>query len=394
MSISKNISDIVEADLQALIQNTTQESKTLEYKRQLNLSTDLSKLEFLKDVSAFANSGGGDIVYGIDSQDGQPLAPLQPLTNFNPDQTPLQLRDLILNNIEPKIFGVHCQPVRLVDGFALVIRIPKTWNGAHIVTFNNDNRFYVRDGAGKRVMEIDEIRTAFTLADTTNEKIRKFRLERMGHILADETPVLLCQSALIVLHLIPLKAFDVSHRYDMAFLIENCQDTKPIRHDSGYSPDRDFDGFYSYSRESNEQGKHFGYAYVLRTGVIEAVDATILYPRENGKYIPSQGYEMRIIAALKNYLETLKKLNSECPIIVALSLLNVKGYKMAVNPQHESSHSKPINRDHLLIHETVVDSFETDSSHVLRPLFDSIWNACGWVRSINYDQNGNRCRKT
>lgn len=55
-----------EAAVQYYIDNEIQESLTLEYKAADALArTDANKREITKDVSAFANSAGGIILYGI-----------------------------------------------------------------------------------------------------------------------------------------------------------------------------------------------------------------------------------------------------------------------------------------------------------------------------------------
>ena len=56
-----------EADLLALISAGVEESAALDYKRadSLNKRDDKKKTEITKDVSSFANSAGGTIIYGI-----------------------------------------------------------------------------------------------------------------------------------------------------------------------------------------------------------------------------------------------------------------------------------------------------------------------------------------
>ena len=55
-----------EADLLALIRDQVQESLTLDYKASPALDrTDQKKNEVARDVSAFANSAGGTLVYGM-----------------------------------------------------------------------------------------------------------------------------------------------------------------------------------------------------------------------------------------------------------------------------------------------------------------------------------------
>lgn len=53
--------------LQSIIDNEIEESIHIDFKRSESLSkTDLAKKEISKDISAFANSDGGIIIYGIE----------------------------------------------------------------------------------------------------------------------------------------------------------------------------------------------------------------------------------------------------------------------------------------------------------------------------------------
>ena len=72
---NRNPSDWQEEDLQGLIQSQTEESLILDYKASPSLdNTDERKNEISKDVSSFANSAGGTIVYGISENGWIPKA--------------------------------------------------------------------------------------------------------------------------------------------------------------------------------------------------------------------------------------------------------------------------------------------------------------------------------
>jgi hypothetical protein len=82
-------------------------------------------------------------------------------------------------------------------------------------------------------------------------------------------------------------------------------------------------------------------------------------------------------------------LNVELPVFIFLSLVGVKGYSMAVNRRAfyiDEVHT--IDRDVLLLPEIVIESYNVIAKNVLRSCFDSIWNACGFPRSLNYDDTG------
>jgi predicted HTH transcriptional regulator len=63
--------DKIQAEhIQNLITNSVPESKIIDFKRDYHLETDKEKGEFLADVSAFANTSGGYLFFGIDEEEG------------------------------------------------------------------------------------------------------------------------------------------------------------------------------------------------------------------------------------------------------------------------------------------------------------------------------------
>ena len=71
--ISKPLEAIDQHDLKALVDNQVHEGEKIEYKRDLFGSSDSERKEFLKDVSSFANTAGGDLLIGVESKDGLPI---------------------------------------------------------------------------------------------------------------------------------------------------------------------------------------------------------------------------------------------------------------------------------------------------------------------------------
>jgi hypothetical protein len=72
-----------------------------------------------------------------------------------------------------------------------------------------------------------------------------------------------------------------------------------------------------------------------------------------------------------------------------LSLLGVKGYTMAVDPiRFFGLEPHAIERDALLVPEVMIERFEVNPAEVMRSIFDAVWNATGYPRSMNYDDGG------
>ena len=71
--MSVPIGSITEDHLRSLIDDQVAELRIIEYKRQLPGSSDGNKREFVADVCSFANTAGGDLIYGLDESGGIPV---------------------------------------------------------------------------------------------------------------------------------------------------------------------------------------------------------------------------------------------------------------------------------------------------------------------------------
>ncbi len=393
MTLDKPLDDIREADLQYYVDEKVVENKTVEYKGALPGRDDKAKKEFLADVSSFANASGGHIIYGIREEKGVPVevSGLSGIGLDNFDQERLRLDNLMRDSVKPRIpGGVGIWPVPLENGrIAIVIRIRRSWNGPHAVQHGSESmRFYTRRSGGKRLLDIQQVRAAFLLSETTRERIKSFRAERIGNIISGEAPFLLPDTGKLVLHLLPLSAFDPSISFDPAsFKKTTWKALSPI----GYHGGNDTFNFDGYLRYAPLSGSGYVGTYVLafRSGAIEAVEATLL----NRDHIPSVAFEKNIIESIRMYLAFQKQIGLQPPILIMLSFAGVRGKMMYVNPERNAGDARPIDRDVLLLPEIIVEDFEADPAQFMKPAFDQIWNACGLERSYNYDAEGKRVKK-
>jgi len=151
-----NPSDWQEDDLLALIRDRIEESLQLDYKASRALqNTNEKKTEIGKDVSSFANSAGGTIVYGIVEKNHLPQnldGELDPTTT-----TKEWLEQVIHGHIRPRL-EVHINPVRLLTQHpghvAYVVSIPQGMT-AHQAS---DHKYYKRFNFQSVPMEDHEIR--------------------------------------------------------------------------------------------------------------------------------------------------------------------------------------------------------------------------------------------
>src|SRR5262245_25115076 len=154
------------SDLDRLIEEDIQESLTLDYKDARALEkTDQKRNELCKDVSAFANSAGGQIIYGI-QEDGHHPVRVQDVDGVNPvDISREWIEHVIDSNVQHRIQNLRIQPIDVAPGrVADVVTYPQaTSNAAHQAP---DNKYYYRQNFQSVPMEDYQVRDTMRRATT------------------------------------------------------------------------------------------------------------------------------------------------------------------------------------------------------------------------------------
>lgn len=146
-----------ENDLLDMIRMGAKESLTLDYKQSASLDkSDKKKDELCKDVSAFANSAGGVIVYGMVENNHLPIALDD---GYDPTDIDREFIENVINSkIQRRIGGIRINQVALSGQqgrVAYVVSVPPSTMAPHIAP---DKRFYKRFNFSSVPMEEYEIR--------------------------------------------------------------------------------------------------------------------------------------------------------------------------------------------------------------------------------------------
>jgi hypothetical protein len=134
---------------------------SLDYKASTSLAKDSkSRDELCKDVSAFANSAGGQIVYGIEEKNRKPIK-----IDHGSEVTREWIEQVIDSNVQPRIEGLAITPISVGTGhYAYVLTIPQASGRApHQAP---DKKYYKRQNFQSIAMEDYEIRDALRRATT------------------------------------------------------------------------------------------------------------------------------------------------------------------------------------------------------------------------------------
>ncbi|MDM1410713.1 ATP-binding protein [Myroides odoratimimus] len=143
----------------SLIKNNIEESINIDFKSADALSkVDSKKKEISKDVSAFANSNGGIIIYGIDEIDHK--ASSISFVDGN-EFTKEWLEQVISSTIQRNIPNLKIFPIRkdgIIAQTIYVVQIPESLETPHIA---RDKKFYKRYNFESVAMEEYEIRQLY-----------------------------------------------------------------------------------------------------------------------------------------------------------------------------------------------------------------------------------------
>jgi len=385
----KPFSELDETDLQSLIDDQVPEGKIIEYKSSLLGNSDKNKKEFLADVSSFSNSAGGYLFYGINEVGGLPQE-LIGLCDINPDAQILRLENLLRDGIAPRIPNLKIRSIAIENkGPVIAIYLPKSWVSPHMVTFAGSSKFFTRNSAGKYPLDVFELRLAFDATNVEGERLRTFRTDRIGRIVAGETPIPLEEQAKVIMHLIPVSAFDTGVQYDLRELqlSPNPENLAPIDATYGSNLRFNFDGILTFEKPSNTDPA-ISYLQVFRNGIIESACTSLFRYREKIHFIPSIVFEEEIVQSLGKFFKVHNTLEIEPPYFLLISLVGVEGYNLPTKKIYGYS-DNIIDRNDLLVPEILVEDSSLPPETILKPAFDAIWNAAGQPQSPFYDKEGN-----
>jgi len=393
--IEKQLEQVDEDDLQSLVDSSIEESKELEYKEYLNpTGKDDHKTSLLAEVTSFANSRGGDLVVGVEEDDGIPKKlggiPLED----SPDGTVEAWGNIIRRQTEPKLpTNIHnIKAISLSNGnHAIIVRVNRSWQSPHRVRTND--KFYGRHASGKFPMTVGEIRDQIIAGQSQQRDLEEFRADRISEFISDTTPVPVSEGPKLLFHVVPQDAFTPGDNIDLS--AGSCRkDTSPVifapRGVVGGWGDRYMvDSVTQFTGE--RQKEHQYYVRTFKNGAIEAytnkpfgkiqADETHNFPAwvEEGEiqYLLAEYVEKALERALPNYIQFLEEQGINPPIYILMTVIDAEDCTFISEDNGVPVDPIDFGIEILQIPTEVIESYDGNPDSVISSLIESLWNAAG-----------------
>lgn len=388
--------------IESLKEDRVREDRTLDFKRELDLTSRDTQSEFAKDVTAFANSSGGTLLYGVTEGKGEDegLIVALPGLELKPDAVHRQIDNLLRNSVDERPMGVLHRAVPRPDGrYYYVVRVPPSPLAPHMVTTGqHKSKFFVRGSTTSYPMDARQIKetalkaaTAFDRALVIIEDRRRALIRRassppeeggrVDHPTDDFSQ--------LMLHVVPLFPSPGGFTLAEDRVVDRLARVSIL----GWSSD-------NYSRRFTLDGLYVSYGYnaraaYLRSGAVEFQEygirqrAGLSLAAGTSPQMPVRAWQIEegVLRALDGCAGLTADGLLPLPLVICLALSGVQGSTLLISSGSSRSSPEAIAEDVVPLTPIVLHAWDEVAATQVRGLFDEMYQAWGLPRSTNYEDS-------
>jgi hypothetical protein len=250
-----------------------------------------------------------------------------------------------------------------------------------------------RSAAGKYEPDVNELRTLFNAGPQLADRIRNFRLDRIAKIAAGQAPVQLMNRGSLILHVVPLSAFDVGPSVPLREIKQDFRSFVPMGSSTAQGVRINFDGILKTSNADPQATQHRAYVQLYRNGIIESVHSSLMTENSGSPII--HNLDDLIIRELTRILNDLATVGIEPPYALLVSLIGVASARFNFDRGSQWSPLDDLgdrfDRDQYHFDEIILETIPATPSEFadsVRPILDQMANAGGRATSPIFDSQG------
>jgi Putative DNA-binding domain len=340
------------------------------------------KVDFLASVTSFANTIGGDLLIGVESESGLPVG-LAGWQGVDVDKAKLRIEHLLRDLVEPRV-AFTIREIPLANGnTVLVLRVPWSWAQPHMVRVDQVNRFYYRHSAGKDIMNVAQLRAAFALTTRLEEQVRRFRDERIkaikngtdGRLTPPPAPT-------VVVHVVPFESLRAGFTLDLEATMKIAQGGLLPLGTGSNGHVYTLDGIFCF----DDLPTCNVYTQVFRKGIMETASRRLLAHPHGKKLIPCGAIPRDVLGFVRSAIAFYQRISVPPPFVVMMSIIGVQGFEFATSTElGVGYYTHRVDRDDLVLPEVLVQDVTTSPTDLCRPMFDTLFNAAGFAKWPEYE---------
>lgn len=237
-------------------------------------------------------------------------------------------------------------------------------------------------------MDVNELRISFNSGLNLEKRIEEFKLNRYYEIIANKYNKLINNSPIFVIHYILLSSLNETTHLSINDIKMAMTKVNSMALGYGYSKRITIDGVAMDYKE-NERSS---FAIYKNNGIIEKATTnffrkeyvvTSVHPNPVIDLIFAYQLLDKVISDFKEVKEYYSILGISTPMIISCSILNAQGFTIPNSGGFYDIYGN-IDRDMLLIDNVYVEDFDKQDELILKPIFDAIYNACGYEKCPAY----------
>lgn len=388
--IDKPFEQIDATDLARLVSGAVAEHRTLEFKRELGQGKGDRHRELLSDLTALANSQGGDMLIGIEQTKAGVASAVRGIEIDNLDRKRQDFENVIRDRVEPRLSNYQLGFIPVGENrYVVHFRVRASLAAPHAVRTEAHRNYFIRNSAGKHEMDVSELRDAFTASEQLLPRLRRLHEQAVERSAGHDMPLSLEKAPRCILSLIPRSHFREPR--DLPITKDNA--LVPFR-TRGYDFIPSLEGLIAHSHLRDGTGDQqletvvrsyvlnhwdgrFDIAWTIGNIAPSAIERLGKDPsrwREPGSVVSPKHFEQGVFGMTRSGISKLRQLGIEGPWTVFVTLDGIGGARLAVT---EDGRSVPAWRNTAQLNGLTIEEATADA---LMPFAKALWLLFGQHR--------------